>query len=309
MAPSRRMKRRTAGRTPWAVSTSASVLDQRIRMLGLTAIAGLPQSKRYHAAASFSGLALDRLVAVMHAWIGGLSLDQTSFAARFFNRPPDSPVVQHLHQAAAIIADLTTRTQMREATDQLATGMMAVGLDQWVGFLSKAYSSVVDHGITSSSNGAPGRVIAQSSNVGTDRSTVALSKLPAATPTPPKNGQVMSANQPGEGEGPTPELLAELRALRTDVLQNRGLNAKEADVAVKASEVLRSSAFQELRAARAAGTSAEIRIDGVTVVYEPSIPEGISGMALFGEKGFIMGPSAFRSGPETARTVLQELYR
>lgn len=101
-------------------------LDQRICMSGLAAIAGPPQPKRYHAAASFSGLALDRLVTVMRAWIGGLSLDQTSFAARFFNRPPDSPVVQHLHQAAVIVAGATTHTQMRDATDQLAAGMMAV---------------------------------------------------------------------------------------------------------------------------------------------------------------------------------------
>ncbi len=46
--------------TPDSGKDALGSLDQRIRMLGPTAIAGLPQSKRYHAAASFSDLALDR---------------------------------------------------------------------------------------------------------------------------------------------------------------------------------------------------------------------------------------------------------
>jgi hypothetical protein len=113
-------------------------LDQRIRSLGRTAIAGLPRSKRTHAAAPFNGAALDRLTTAMGAWVGGLRLDRADFAARFFNRTPDSPAVEHLRQAAQIVAGATTNGAMRDATDQLAADMQAVGLDHWSRFLKDA---------------------------------------------------------------------------------------------------------------------------------------------------------------------------
>jgi len=106
-------------------------LDERVRILGSTAIAGLPQFKRYHAAASFNGLTLDRLVETMRAWVGRLSLGHADLAARFFGRPANSPVVEHLRRSAEIVAGATTRAQMRDATDEFAAGMMAVALDGW----------------------------------------------------------------------------------------------------------------------------------------------------------------------------------
>ncbi len=114
-------------------------LDERVRILGSTAIAGLPQSKRHHAAASFDGPTLDRLVETMRAWVGKLSLGHVDFAARFFGRPANSLVVEHLRRSAEIIAGAATRAQMRDATDEFAAGMMAVGLDGWRRFLTDAH--------------------------------------------------------------------------------------------------------------------------------------------------------------------------
>jgi hypothetical protein len=74
----------------------------------------------------------------MRAWVSGLRLDPADFAARFFNRAPGSPAVEHLRQAAQIVAGATTNGAMRDATDQLAAGMQAVGLDHWSRFLKDA---------------------------------------------------------------------------------------------------------------------------------------------------------------------------
>lgn len=114
-------------------------LDERVRILGSTAIAGLPQSKRHHAAASFDGPTLDRLVETMRAWVGKLSLGHVDFAARFFGPPANSPVVEHLRRSAEIVAGAATRAKMRDATDEFAAGMMAVGLDGWRRFLTDAH--------------------------------------------------------------------------------------------------------------------------------------------------------------------------
>jgi hypothetical protein len=53
--------------------------------------------------------------------------------------------------------------------------------------------------------------------------------------------------------------------------------------------------------------AAEINITGTTIVYEPSLPA--SGMTLFGEHGFLLGPEAFINESELSQTVLHELFR
>ena len=44
-----------------------------------------------------------------------------------------------------------------------------------------------------------------------------------------------------------------------------------------------------------------MKINGITVIYEPGLPESLSGMTNFGERGFI--------NEETVKTVLHEMYR
>ena len=50
-----------------------------------------------------------------------------------------------------------------------------------------------------------------------------------------------------------------------------------------------------------------MQVDGVTIQYEPGLPA--SGMTMFGEEGFLLGPDAFSDPDELAKTVLHELHR
>ncbi|MGH3974348.1 MAG: DUF4157 domain-containing protein [Pseudonocardiaceae bacterium] len=78
-------------------------------------------------------------------------------------------------------------------------------------------------------------------------------------------------------------------------------------IASEAQMILRSKEFTQLRAAQAAGESAEVVIGGRTILYEPGL--NASGMTLFGENGFIIGREAFKSGEELTKTLLHELHR
>jgi len=86
-----------------------------------------------------------------------------------------------------------------------------------------------------------------------------------------------------------------------------GFSAGEKAVIMEAKNILSSSGFAELKAAYGAGKSATVHIGGRLIQYEPNLPA--SGMTLFGEKGFLLGPEAFKSGAELSKTVLHELFR
>lgn len=50
-----------------------------------------------------------------------------------------------------------------------------------------------------------------------------------------------------------------------------------------------------------------MNIGDLTLQYEPGLPA--SGMTMFGENGFVLGPEAFTSASELNQTLLHELYR
>jgi RHS repeat-associated protein len=83
----------------------------------------------------------------------------------------------------------------------------------------------------------------------------------------------------------------------------------EADrkVIEQARAIFWARAFGMLRVARAKGVAIEVNINGTPILYEPGMKA--SGMSLFGEKGFVLGPEAFSSEEELAMTVLHETYR
>jgi RHS repeat-associated protein len=83
--------------------------------------------------------------------------------------------------------------------------------------------------------------------------------------------------------------------------------AQAARTMAEARSILRSSGMGTLRNAAVRNVSAEVRIGGRTVIYEPGMKE--SGMTLFGENGFVLGRNAFSSSGELTKTVLHELYR
>jgi len=86
-----------------------------------------------------------------------------------------------------------------------------------------------------------------------------------------------------------------------------GFNATESAVIHEARGIVRAAEFAEIRAAHAAGQSAQVSIGGRLIQYEPGMPA--SGMTMFGENGFLIGREAFSSQAELGKTVLHELYR
>jgi RHS repeat-associated protein len=81
----------------------------------------------------------------------------------------------------------------------------------------------------------------------------------------------------------------------------------EARIIAEAGSILSDPAFSALRAGYEAGRPLSVRIGGRVIQYEPDLPG--SGLSLFGENGFLLGPEAFASESETQKTVLHELYR
>ncbi|MDB4956215.1 MAG: repeat-associated core domain protein, partial [Myxococcales bacterium] len=81
----------------------------------------------------------------------------------------------------------------------------------------------------------------------------------------------------------------------------------ERSVITEAQAILKASVFEKIRLAHTTGESVVIEVDGVTIQYEPGLPA--SGMTMFGENGFLVGPDAFTSPSELTKTVLHELHR
>ena len=89
-----------------------------------------------------------------------------------------------------------------------------------------------------------------------------------------------------------------------------GLTPTEASITNDALKILESPTFRTLVKANSAGVPAEVKINGYVVVYEPELPENTTlGMALFGENGFVLGPSALANREDTIKTILHEMYR
>ncbi|MGW6421023.1 polymorphic toxin-type HINT domain-containing protein, partial [Streptomyces sp. NPDC055055] len=86
-----------------------------------------------------------------------------------------------------------------------------------------------------------------------------------------------------------------------------GLSAAERQILQQAQSIMNSPEFAKIRQAHAAGVFTEISVGGVGVLYEPGLPS--SGFTLFSENSFVMGPVAFQSEAETAKTLLHESHR
>jgi len=80
----------------------------------------------------------------MTAWMRGIRLDQAAFAARFFGRAADDPVVKHLHSAILGAATATNHENIREASGKVAEAIKVVGVSQWPRFVADAAERVRD---------------------------------------------------------------------------------------------------------------------------------------------------------------------
>ena len=115
-----------AGRTP-----APDKLEDRIRDVGRSAFAALPQAVRRHAAATFSARDLDRLVETMQAWVSGLHLTRKEFAEQLIGRGEGDEAAVSFREAAEKLAQATTQADLSAAAEHFAAGMSTIGLDQW----------------------------------------------------------------------------------------------------------------------------------------------------------------------------------
>jgi len=119
-------------------------LAQRIQAVAHGAVGALPQAVRARAAAQYDAGNLERLSEAMTAWSRGTKLGVDEFAERFFGRTADDPAVKQLHRAALSVGLARSHAELREASDQLADAMQAIGLDRWPQFLADAQERARD---------------------------------------------------------------------------------------------------------------------------------------------------------------------
>ncbi|MEM8524808.1 MAG: DUF6443 domain-containing protein [Bacteroidota bacterium] len=90
-----------------------------------------------------------------------------------------------------------------------------------------------------------------------------------------------------------------------DVLS--GLTKTETGIANTAKEIVDSELFKAGIEGMKNGTTSEVTINGVKVVFQADGP--FSGFTLFSENGFVVGKEALKSSDEITKTVLHETYR
>jgi Domain of unknown function (DUF4157) len=115
------------------------------------------------------------------------------------------------------------------------------------------------------------------------------------------------ANREGGNSETTSTRKAEEPATSVTTVAGEKFSPAERGVISEAQRILKSSTFGKIRAAHRAGKSVTVEINGVTIQYEPDLPA--SGMTMFGEEGFLIGPEAFANPSELTKTVLHELHR
>ncbi|AEW00281.1 hypothetical protein A4D02_23420 [Niastella koreensis] len=86
------------------------------------------------------------------------------------------------------------------------------------------------------------------------------------------------------------------------------LTAVESNILKQTKSILNSKEFEIIKNAHEKGISAEVKINGGTVLYDPEFTYG-EAMTLHSEGGFMLGPKAFTAPGGVERTVLWEVTR
>lgn len=97
-----------------------------------------------------------------------------------------------------------------------------------------------------------------------------------------------------------------LTEARTAVVA-RAFTTEEQAIITEAKQIYSSSEFAQIKAAKQAGKTLRVTINGRTIQYQPGLP--FSGMTWVEQNGFVISDDAFASDDETARTIAHELYR
>lgn len=95
-------------------------LQDRIHSLGYTLAAGLPASKRHHAAARLDAADHGRLARVMTGVVHALPLGPRLVPLRVLGTNADAPGVAAFVKAGAVLDAAGTMADLREATDRWA---------------------------------------------------------------------------------------------------------------------------------------------------------------------------------------------
>ena len=113
-------------------------LDDRIKLLGSAALASFPVGLRGHRVLQPEQAWQGDFRAAMHAWAGASGLSPHRFAETMLGTRADSPGAKDVQASAAAVATATRQREMWNASDHLAAGMQAVGLDHWPRFVAAA---------------------------------------------------------------------------------------------------------------------------------------------------------------------------
>jgi len=146
------------------------------------------------------------------------------------------------------------------------------------------------------------------------RARVAFGLLTLALATADREFAAVYVSSGGNAGAEAAYLYGEVRTLRAALIAARsvpsaiaGFTQAETAIINEARQIFRSAEFAQLRAAKAAGTTLRLTINGRTIQYEAGAP--FSGFTWAEKSGFVLGEEAFTSEAELAKTVLHELHR
>jgi hypothetical protein len=121
------------------------------------------------------------------------------------------------------------------------------------------------------------------------------------------------------GGNPVGELqlvMGEIRTFATAMTASRLVNsvggvkaftAAEEAIITEARQIYMSTEFAQIKAAKEAGRTIRVVVNGRTIQYQPGLP--FSGMTWQEQNGFIISDEAFKSEDELAKTLAHELHR
>jgi hypothetical protein len=101
-------------------------------------VAALPNKSRGFSAAQLNDARTKDLAVAMTKWSKAGSLPKSDFAAAFFDRDGDDPVVVLLREAAETAASAKSQADLRDASTLLAEAEQKIGLGHWRGFVDDA---------------------------------------------------------------------------------------------------------------------------------------------------------------------------
>ena len=125
-------------KTPSVAEDALPSLQDRIRNVGHTFVAGLPASKRHHAAARLDTADHGRLSRLLTGVAHALPLGPRLTSIRVLGTNADAPGVGAFVKAGGIVRNAGTHADLREATDLVARSAQEMDLDHFKPFPRRA---------------------------------------------------------------------------------------------------------------------------------------------------------------------------